>query len=162
MEKLWAPWRIKYIKSKKDGKCIFCVLPLEERDRENLILYRSRKCFVIMNSFPYSNGHLMVSPFRHLDCLTKLNKVEVIETSTLVQKCIEALRLNYKAEGFNIGINISKAGGAGFDEHIHTHIVPRWVGDTNFMPVLAEVKVQPEHLRTGYNKLRTFFQKISL
>ena len=157
MEQLWAPWRMEYIKSGKDGKCIFCALPPESHDDENLILYRGKYCFVIMNIFPYSNGHLMVCPYQHLDCLTKLDNKETSETWGLVQKCIEVLRSNYQAQGFNIGINLGKAGGAGFEEHVHVHIVPRWIGDTNYMPVIADVKVHPEHLRAGYKKLRPHF-----
>tara|TARA_B100000686_G_scaffold340446_1_gene416153 strand:- start:478 stop:966 length:489 start_codon:yes stop_codon:yes gene_type:complete len=162
MKQLWAPWRMKYIKSEKNGECAFCILPEENRDEDNLILYRAENCFIIMNTYPYSNGHLMVCPFRHLDCLTKLSSKETEESWNLIRKCIEILRSNYNAEGFNVGLNLGKAGGAGFDQHVHFHIVPRWTGDTNYMPVLADVKVQPEHLRAGYEKLQPLFQIISL
>ena len=157
MKQLWAPWRIEYIKSEKDGKCIFCILPSEKKDEENFILQRGEKCFVIMNTFPYSNGHLMVCPYRHLDCVTKFNEKEISETWSFTQKCVEVLRSHYQAHGFNVGLNLGKAGGAGFDEHVHVHIVPRWVGDTNYMPVLADVKVHPEHLRETFEKLRPLF-----
>ena len=162
MEKLWAPWRMKYIKQEKGRECIFCVLPSQNQDEKNYILYRGTLSFIIMNTYPYSNGHLMICPYKHLACLSDLKSGEMVEMGKLTQNCIEILRSIYRAQGFNVGVNLGKAGGAGFDEHVHTHIVPRWTGDTNFMPVLSEVKVQPEHLREGYQKLQPLFKTLSL
>lgn len=161
MEHLWAPWRMEYIKQEKNGECIFCVLPRQNEDEKCNILHRGKTCFVIMNIYPYTNGHLMVSPYSHSNCITKLSQPELNEMASMAQKCLEILRTVYSPEGFNIGINIGKSAGAGFDEHLHTHIVPRWQGDANFMPVVGETKVHPEYLRTTYEKLRPLFQKLS-
>ena len=162
MKNLWAPWRMEYIVKDKSGECIFCALPQAEQDKKDKILFRGTECFVIMNIFPYNNGHIMISPFRHLSCVTMLNDKELIEMSRLTQKSLESLREVYKPDGFNVGFNIGKAAGAGYDEHLHNHIVPRWAGDTNFMPMLADTKVHPEHLEATYGRLYPIFQKISL
>lgn len=151
---------MEYIKGEKSGECIFCTLPKENEDDKNCILYQGQSAFIIMNIFPYNSAHVMVSPFRHLNCLTKLNDNESAEVNQLTHKCIEILRTVINPDGFNIGYNIGKAAGAGFDEHIHCHIVPRWAGDTNFMPVLGETKVHPEHLKTTYNKLLPHFKNL--
>jgi ATP adenylyltransferase len=161
MEQIWAPWRMEYIRREKTDECIFCTLPQQDKDRENYILHKGPTCFVIMNIFPYNTGHIMVVPYRHLNCLTLLDNEEIAEKTQLTQKCLTILREQFSPEGFNVGMNIGKAGGAGFDEHIHTHIVPRWNGDTNFMPVLADTKVHPEHLQKTYEKLLSEFQKLS-
>ncbi len=161
MKHLWAPWRMEYIKHGNSGECIFCVLPKSNEDEKTYILHKGPLCFVIMNIFPYSNGHLMVSPYSHVNCITKLTQPELNEMMILVQKCVELLRNIYSPDGFNIGMNLGKSAGAGFDEHIHTHIVPRWQGDTNFMPVIGETKVHPEHIRATYEKLRPLFQNLS-
>ena len=162
MKQIWAPWRMEYIEGDKSGECIFCTLPRAEEDEKNFILYKGPHCFIIMNIFPYNTGHVMVSPYRHLSCITKLEENEFTEINRLTQKCVEILRSVKSPEGFNIGVNLGKAGGAGFDEHIHVHIVPRWNGDTNYMPVLAETKVHPEHLRATYDNLFPHFQNIPL
>ncbi|MEC7641359.1 MAG: HIT domain-containing protein [Nitrospinota bacterium] len=162
MDSVWAPWRMEYIEKEKEDECIFCVLPQAQDDEKNYILYRGPLCFVIMNTFPYNNGHLMVTPYRHLNCLTLLTKEESAEMGQLIRKCIERLKKLYSPDGFNTGTNLGKAGGAGFDQHLHTHIVPRWIGDTNFMPVLAETKVHPQHLRAGYEKLAPLFNEQTL
>ncbi len=153
---------MEYIVKDKSGECIFCALPKAERDKNDKILFRGTECFVIMNIFPYNNGHIMISPFRHLSCVTMLNEKELIEMSRLTQKSLESLREVYNPDGFNVGFNIGKAAGAGYDEHLHNHIVPRWAGDTNFMPMLADTKVHPEHLEATYGRLYPIFQKISL
>ena len=160
MKQLWAPWRMEYIKSEKSEDCIFCSLPGEGDDTKNYILYRGQSAFIIMNIFPYNSAHLMISPFRHISCLTKQNDNESTELSRLTHKCIEILRAVINPDGFNIGYNIGKAAGAGYDEHVHCHIVPRWTGDTNFMPVLGETKVHPEHLKTTYKKLLPHFENL--
>ena len=161
MKQVWAPWRMEYIKQAKSGECIFCVLPKADEDKKNFILHKGDTCFVIMNVYPYNTGHLMVSPYRHLSCITKMDEKENTELNRLTQKCVEILRTVKSPEGFNIGVNLGKAGGAGFDEHIHMHIVPRWIGDTNYMPVLADTKVHPEHLQATYDNLLPHFQTLS-
>ena len=160
MKQLWAPWRMEYVNSEKSDECIFCSLSKESNDAKNYILHRGQSVFIIMNIFPYNSAHLMVSPFQHIGCLTKLNVAESKEMTQLTHRCIEILRAAINPDGFNIGYNIGKAGGAGYDEHIHCHIVPRWIGDTNFMPVLAETKVHPEHLKATYNKLLPYFKHL--
>ena len=161
MKQVWAPWRMEYIKQDKSGECIFCVLPKADKDKKNFILHKGDTCFVIMNVYPYNTGHLMVSPYRHLSCITKMDEKENTELNRLTQKCVEILRTVKSPEGFNIGVNLGKAGGAGFDEHIHMHIVPRWIGDTNYMPVLADTKIHPEHLQATYDSLLPHFQTLS-
>ena len=162
MERIWAPWRMEYVTRDKSGECIFCTLPKSEDDEKNFILFQGKRSFVVMNIFPYNNGHLMVSPYRHLACITALGKEESLELTELTKNCIEILRSLNTPDGFNVGFNIGKSGGAGFDEHIHNHIVPRWEGDTNFMPVLAETKIHPEHLQKSYEKLSPHFKKLRL
>ena len=162
MDNMWAPWRMEYIQSDKSGECIFCTVPAAGEDADKKILFRGEHCFVILNIYPYSNGHLMVTPYRHLPCLSQLNDAEVQESGKLLQKSIAILREVYHPDGFNVGYNIGKSGGAGFDEHLHAHIVPRWMGDTNFMPVLAETKVQPEHIEASFQRLSPHFQKLAL
>ena len=162
MKKIWAPWRMEYIAQDKSGECIFCSLPNAEDDKKNFILFRGEHCFVIMNIFPYNNGHLMVSPYRHLACITKLDSEESLEITDLTKNCIQILRDASTPDGFNVGFNLGKSAGAGYDEHIHNHIVPRWTGDTNFMPALAETRVIPEHLKKTYERLIPSFKNIRL
>ena len=158
MKQLWAPWRMEYVKSEKSDECIFCSLPKASDDTKNYILHRGQSAFIIMNIFPYNSAHIMVSPFRHIRCLTEQNAEEIKEMNNLTRRSIEIFRAVINPEGFNVGYNIGKAAGAGYDEHIHCHIVPRWTGDTNFMPVLGETKVHPEHLKTTYKKLLPHFK----
>ena len=160
MKQLWAPWRMEYVKSEKSDECIFCSLPKANDDTKNYILHRGQSAFIIMNIFPYNSAHVMVSPFRHIGCLTAQNADEAKEMNNLTRKSIEIFRAAINPEGFNVGYNIGKAAGAGYDEHIHCHIVPRWTGDTNFMPVLGETKVHPEHLKTTYKKLLPHFKTL--
>jgi len=154
MEQMWAPWRIKYIQMERPEGCILCDKPKENKDIQNYILFRGDKNFVILNSYPYNPGHLMVVPYRHVANLEDLTGDERQEHFELVSRSIKVLRQVFKPGGFNIGMNMGKAAGAGIDDHFHTHIVPRWQGDTNFMPVLAEVKVLPEALADTYKKLK--------
>ncbi len=158
MEHLFAPWRIKYIKmaQEKDIDCIFCYYPScpKEEDLKNLLLHRGKRAFVIFNRFPYNPGHLMVAPYKHTGNLEDLSVEETIELHELVVKCVSVIKKTMNPEGFNIGINIGKTAGAGFKDHIHIHIVPRWNGDTNFMPVIADTKVIPEALTDTYKKLK--------
>ena len=157
MEHLWAPWRIKYIQMEKPEGCILCDKPGESTDALNYILYRGDKNFIIMNSFPYNSGHLMVAPYRHVASLEELTDAELHEHFEIVRQSIKVLRQTYSPNGFNIGMNMGKVAGAGIDDHIHTHIVPRWQGDTNFMPVTADTKVVNEALAETYEKLKAKF-----
>jgi ATP adenylyltransferase len=163
MDTLWAPWRMEYIlgdnKKEKPG-CIFCNRLKRKKDREDLILVRSKNAMVIMNRFPYNNGHLMVMPNRHVGEPQKLNGREVAEIHRLLSLSLDAMNRELKPDGFNIGVNLGRVAGAGVPGHVHWHIVPRWNGDTNFMPVLAETKVMPEHLQTLYTRLlRAFLEE---
>ncbi len=153
MKYLWAPWRMEYIKKAKEEGCILCQKPLENSDTANYILHRGRKNFVIMNSYPYNSGHLMVAPNRHIANLEELTDEELDEHYRLVRQGILVLKQVLKPEGFNIGMNLGRIAGAGVDKHIHTHIVPRWSGDTNFMPVIADTDVVNEALEETYKKL---------
>mgnify|MGYP002402968272 CR=1 FL=1 len=141
-------------KTPKSQACIFCTLPAEQRDQENYILYRGDLCFMMLNRYPYNNGHLMIAPYRHVETIEKLDAATLAELMAQAQLALRALRLEMHPDGFNMGINEGKVAGAGFDEHMHYHIVPRWNGDTNFMPVIADIKVMPEHLASVYQKLK--------
>ena len=162
-KQLWAPWRMTFLKSENPAQqgCIFCNLLKANRDSENLILHRSSLSFVILNKYPYNNGHLMVVPLQHTADMDTLKPEEQSDISRLTQHCIKALKETYRPEGFNIGMNLGAAGGAGIREHLHTHIVPRWTGDTNFMPVLADVKTMPQHLEESFKQLAPYFRRIS-
>lgn len=152
MKTLWAPWRIEYITGEKKEGCIFCDKPKAGNDKKNLILYKGETSFIIMNRYPYSNGHLMAVPYRHINNMSELDHKERLELMNLTTKCIEILKV-MNPDGFNIGMNLGTAGGAGIDDHLHFHIVPRWNGDTNFMPLIADVKVMPEYLEDTYETL---------
>lgn len=153
MERIWAPWRIDYIVNEKPSGCIFCIPSEKTDDRENLILYRTPFSFVMLNRYPYNNGHLLVAPFRHTADLDDLSDEEMLDLFAAVRRCRNILRDAASPQGFNIGINLGKAAGAGVDEHIHIHIVPRWNGDTNFMSVVDDLRVMPENLKSTYEKL---------
>ena len=153
MENLWAPWRIEYIKKVDEVGCIFCQKPAEESDASNYILYRGQKNFIIMNSYPYSPGHLMIAPYRHIANLDGLTDEELCEHYELVRSSVAVLRKVFKPDGFNIGMNLGRVAGAGIDKHLHSHIVPRWSGDTNFMPVIADTNVVNEAIDETYQKL---------
>jgi ATP adenylyltransferase len=158
MEQLWAPWRMAYIgESKKPEGCIFCTKPGEDRDAQNYIVHRGETMFVILNAFPYNSGHLMIVPYRHLSDMRGLNSDELLEWMTLSQRALSALEAAFKPAAYNLGINLGLPAGAGIADHVHLHIVPRWNGDTNFMPVLADVKVLPEALEQSYAKLKAAF-----
>lgn len=162
MKRIWAPWRMEYIEDSESKECIFCEKPEMRDNRKSYILYKGELSFVILNIFPYAYSHIMIAPYRHVSSFSKLKKDELLELVLIVQKSIEMMKKSLNPEGFNIGINEGKIAGAGIDEHMHVHIVPRWAGDTNFMPMLGEIKVFPEHLNTTYKKLLPFFQKIKL
>ena len=160
MERLWAPWRIEYILGPKPDECVFCLPQDTSEDQERLVLYRGQFAFVIMNKFPYNNGHLMVTPFRHVSCLTELEDREHQEVGKLVQTCTRILKQVFTPDGINIGLNIGEAAGAGIEEHLHYHLVPRWSGDHSFMAVMAETMVIPEHLRSTYTRLQPYFAQV--
>ncbi|MBO8152332.1 MAG: HIT domain-containing protein [Candidatus Marinimicrobia bacterium] len=162
MKKLWAPWRIDYILGPKEEGCFFCKYLADNKDEEHLILYRGKKAFVIMNYYPYNNGHLMVVPNEHRGDITELDPDTLTEMMKMVQVSVEIIRKEMKAEGFNIGINQGKVAGAGVDDHVHIHIVPRWTGDTNFMPVTGYTKVISEGLKETWKKLKKQFDKIKI
>ena len=154
MEYLWAPWRMEFILAEKSKGCIFCWKPKEKEDETNYILYRGEKNFVILNSYPYNPGHLIVTPYRHVSSLEDLANEELWEHFDIVRRSTKALRSVFNPMGFNIGINIGKSAGAGIADHVHTHIVPRWEGDTNFMSVISTTKVVPEALVSTYQRLK--------
>lgn len=160
MQQLWAPWRLQYvINAGEDEGCIFCTKPKQDNDRDNLILYRSHHAFIIMNLYPYNNGHLMIVPYQHAQDLDGIADDVLTDLITLTRKAQNIMKQVFAAQGFNIGINVGKAAGAGIDEHIHIHIVPRWAGDTNFMPVLGDIKVIPQHIWAAYDLLLPFFRE---
>ncbi len=157
MKLIWAPWRIAYIEMEKTQGCILCDKPKENNDVQNYVLYRGKKNFVILNSFPYNPGHLMVAPYEHVANLEDLAEEVFYEHWRMVNLCVKIIREAYKPGGFNIGINMGRVAGAGVEKHIHTHIVPRWSGDTSFMQVTADVKVIPQALAETYDKLKGKF-----
>ena len=157
MKVLWAPWRMGYILSDKTQGCIFCGLPKEDRDRENLILYRGSHNFVIMNRFPYNNGHIMVVPYLHVSSPDGLSDEASLDFMKVTQHAMRSIKKAFMPEGFNMGINVGKIAGAGMEEHVHLHMVPRWAGDTSFMTVFDEIRVIPEHILETYDKLFAAF-----
>ena len=160
MDKLWAPWRIDYIRSEKEEGCIFCDKPAKGDDRTMLILYRGEYSFVLMNLYPYNNGHLMIAPYQHTGNTQELSYSSRSEIMELADQTMTIQKNVMNAEGFNYGANIGYSGGAGIADHIHFHIVPRWAGDTNFMPVVGHTKVQVQGLRETYDDLKPHFDKL--
>jgi ATP adenylyltransferase len=160
MKVLWAPWRMGYIlaENKADG-CIFCPGTDRSADQDRLILHVGPRTMVVMNRFPYNNGHLLVAPVRHVSSLERLNQDETLGLLLMVRKSIEILKQVMKPDGFNVGLNLGHVAGAGMENHMHFHIVPRWKGDTNFMTVIEDVRVIPEHIKATYAKLVPLFQK---
>ena len=158
---LWAPWRLAYIRgaSRRDT-CIFCEAP-KMGDDEALIAYRGKRAYVILNRFPYNSGHLMIAPYRHVASLEDLDFEELVEVMVLVKVSIKALREAYAPHGFNVGVNIGEAAGAGVAGHVHVHVVPRWVGDTNYMTVTSGVKVIPQLLEDTFKTLRPLMERIA-
>jgi ATP adenylyltransferase len=157
MERLWAPWRIQYILGEKPEGCILCDLPAQNNDVENYILYRGKNNFIMLNGFPYNPGHLLIAPYSHIDTPEKLSEEERNEHFQLVTHSLEVLRKAFQPGGFNIGANIGSIAGAGIDDHFHSHIVPRWQGDTNYIPVLADLRVVPQALADTYQELQGKF-----
>jgi len=154
VDKLWAPWRSKYLYNRKSKKCIFCNLPTKNKDKSHYIVARRKKCFAILNLYPYNNGHVMVAPYKHKNALSKLTKDEMLEIFELIIEMKKRLKKKLKPDGFNVGFNIGRTAGAGFPGHIHFHIVPRWNGDINFMPVISGTKIISESLESVYKVLK--------
>ena len=157
MKTMWAPWRIEYILSEKEGRCIFCAAL---QDQDELTLFKGKGTMVTMNKFPYINGHLLVAPVRHVSALDQLSKTEMGELLATVDQSVSILKKVMKPDGFNVGLNLGKAAGAGVEEHLHFHVVPRWFGDTNALAVFGEVRGIPEHLKATYHNLKLYFDKI--
>ena len=155
MERLWTPWRMSYIGggSQPDG-CIFCLKPAEQRDEENLILYRGEHAYVLLNLYPYNSGHALVVPYLHTGDFAGLPPAVGADVLALTQRTVAALTAEYQPMGFNIGLNLGHVAGGSISAHLHVHIVPRWEGDTNFMPITADTKVLPETLEQTYRRLR--------
>jgi ATP adenylyltransferase len=159
MDKIWAPWRKEYITNEKPRDCIFCSKPRSRQDKKNFIIKRTKFSFSMLNIFPYNNGHIMVAPFKHTKDLQDLNDREILDLISLVKQTCAVLSKILKPKGFNIGMNIGKLSGAGFSEHLHIHIVPRWEGDTNFMPVISDTKVISESLSSLYQRFKDVDQR---
>ncbi len=160
MKRLWSPWRMQYLTEERPRGCVFCVVTEAlERDAENLILWRGERAFVMLNRYPYNSGHLMVIPYAHVASLEDLPLETLTEMMLLVNRSLAALRRAMSPEAFNVGANLGHAAGAGIAEHVHLHVVPRWEGDTNFMPVLADVRVVPELLADTYYKVRAALEE---
>ena len=160
MENLWAPWRMEFVQAPKTDGCIFCKFPAEtgaDADRKNLILGRTAHSFAILNRYPYNNGHLMVIPRRHTADFASLPLEELDDLHRLLQVAVQLVKEAYQPEGFNLGMNLGKVAGAGIADHLHHHVVPRWGGDTNFMPIISDTKVLVQHLDDSYALLRRLF-----
>ncbi len=162
MDRVWAPWRTEYIttSSKSDNKCFLCVE--KSNDKQALVVGRNNTAFIIMNRFPYTNGHVMVVPVRHIGSIDQLTDEETLDMMRLVKIMIAIFKKEFNVDGLNIGINVGRAAGAGLEEHCHIHIVPRWFGDTNFMPIFGETRVISEHLYASYERLKRRFLESAL
>ena len=159
-QRIWAPWRLEYVKdASKDNSdaCVFCAALNAGDDEDNLIVHRGERCFVILNKFPYTNGHLMVAPYEHVGALQDLDADTVAEIMALAQKAMRRLEEVYSPQGYNVGFNQGRVAGAGVEHHIHMHVVPRWGGDTNFMPVLGDTRVMNQTLEDSYETVRKAF-----
>ena len=159
METMWAPWRMEYILNDKKEQCIFCEAL---KNQDELTLFKGEITMVTMNKFPYINGHLLVAPRRHIAALDQLDKSEMGDLLATVEQSVGVLKTVMKPDGFNVGLNLGRVAGAGVEEHLHFHIVPRWFGDTNALTVFGEVRVIPEHIKATYNNLKPYFNKINL
>jgi len=163
MKALWAPWRMEYILSdQKGGPCIFCPGDNRDTDRSRLILHVGDLSMIMMNRFPYINGHILVAPVRHVKGLERLSQEERLDLLTTVTRSVEILKKAFSPEGFNVGLNLGKVAGAGVEEHMHFHIVPRWNGDHNYMTVLGELRVIPEHIEETYHRLLPHFKDLNV
>jgi ATP adenylyltransferase len=162
VQQLWAPWRLAYVtgETKPASGCVLCAKRDDPAEQDALVLARGERCYVVMNLYPYNNGHMMVVPNRHVADPTELDDDEALDLHRMLARSLRAVRQALGAEGANVGLNVGEAGGAGIAAHQHWHVVPRWQGDTNFMPVLAETKVMPQHLQTTWRALRDAFDQL--
>jgi ATP adenylyltransferase len=162
LDHLWSPWRLEYVISKKPEGCVFCLPDAPDPSTPDpLVLHRGTLAYVILNLYPYNNGHLMVVPYRHESTLALLTRDEMNEVGLLMQLGERALREAYKLEGINVGVNLGAAAGAGIEEHVHLHLVPRWNGDTNFMTIVGQTRVLPEDIQSTAERLRPIFERLS-
>lgn len=160
MERLWAPWRVQYIKGEKPEGCLFCTKAAETADEQNHVVWRGESAYVLLNTFPYNNGHLMVAPYAHIGELEELDPAILADVMALSQDAIRVLKKEFTPQGVNMGLNLGAAAGAGVKDHLHVHLVPRWLGDTNFMPVVADVRVIPQSLDSAFRVLRRGFEEL--
>jgi ATP adenylyltransferase len=161
MERLWSPWRLSYVTGAKGPQeCIFCSAATDSEE-EPFVVFRGSASFVILNRFPYNNGHLMIAPHRHVATLAALRRDELTEVMVLIQRAETALDDAYHPDGMNVGVNLGRSAGAGIVDHVHLHVVPRWNGDTNFMTVVGEVRVLPETLDAAAARLRPIFERLA-
>jgi ATP adenylyltransferase len=154
MKHLWSPWRLEYLTAPKEDGCVFCHAAESDDDRENLVLFRGERAFLILNRFPYNNGHFMVVPFAHVSSLEDLDAPTLTEMMLLLNRGLAALRAAMVPDGFNLGANLGRIAGAGVTDHVHIHVVPRWAGDTNFMPIVGDTRVVPETWLQTYDNLK--------
>jgi ATP adenylyltransferase len=162
LERLWSPWRIEYILGEKTEGCVFCkaFAADESQDKAYLILHRGVHNAVIMNLYPYNNGHLMIIPYEHRETFEGLPVEALTEAMVLMNKCVAVLRLAMDAQGFNVGVNMGKVAGAGIDEHVHMHVLPRWSGDTNFITTLGRTRCIPQSLHEAYQELKVAWEAL--
>jgi ATP adenylyltransferase len=161
VDRLWSPWRLEYVTRSDDDGCIFCEAPRRSAEQDSLVVFEGSRSYILLNLYPYNNGHLMVVPYRHVATLGGLTGDEVVEIGLLTQRAETALTEVYQPHGLNVGINLGKAAGAGIVEHLHVHVVPRWRGDTNFMTVVGDMRVLPENLSATAARLRPFFERLA-
>ena len=161
METLWTPWRSTYLKTKgESGSCIFCKAAAGDKDEESLVVHRAEHCFVILNRYPYTSGHVMIAPYAHVSRLTAIPDAAAFEMMHLMRQAQAVIERTYQPGGLNLGMNLGEAAGAGIEQHIHMHVLPRWRGDANFMTSIGEVRVIPEDLDVTYQRIRSAFQEL--
>lgn len=154
MKHLWSPWRLEYLTSSNADGCVFCHAARGDDDRGNLVLLRGQRAFLILNRYPYNNGHFMVVPYAHVSSLEDLDSQSLTEMMLLLNRGLAALRVTMTPDGFNIGVNLGQAAGAGIRDHVHIHAVPRWTGDTNFMPIVGDLRVIPQTWLQTYDQVK--------
>lgn len=162
MERIWAPWRIEYIRAPKSSDCFLCDYFADTTDQLNLVLARGPTCGVVMNRYPYTGGHLMICPYRHISVMADMTSDEMLESMRWTALSVEILKKHLRPDGFNVGINLGDAGGAGLKDHLHIHVVPRWIGDTNFTSVIGDIRVIPQALEALWLELRPSFAAATL
>jgi ATP adenylyltransferase len=160
MKRIFAPWRYKYVSNPDSEGCIFCKAASSDDDKKSGVLFRGKYAFVIMNVYPYNNGHIMVAPYKHTGNFEELSEDEMLEMSVILKRWQKVIKKAMNPDGFNIGINLGRIAGAGFEDHLHYHLVPRWSGDTNFMPVISDTKIVPMSIGEGYDLLLKVYREI--